>query len=61
MVVNLQSPDGTFDRDYLSNYALTQVRDRLARSMAWVTCSSSVRATMPCASGSIRAAPPSST
>src|ERR1700752_4169237 len=31
MVVNLQSPDGTFDRAYLSNYALTQVRDRLAR------------------------------
>ncbi|MES2159074.1 MAG: multidrug efflux RND transporter permease subunit [Pseudomonadota bacterium] len=31
MVVNLQSPNGTFDRDYLSNYALTQVRDRLAR------------------------------
>jgi hydrophobe/amphiphile efflux-1 (HAE1) family protein len=31
MVVNLQSPDGTFDRDYLSNYALTQVKDRLAR------------------------------
>ncbi|MBT0670044.1 efflux RND transporter permease subunit [Novosphingobium profundi] len=31
MVVNLQSPDGTYDRDYLSNYALTQVKDRLAR------------------------------
>ncbi|MBH1992457.1 MAG: efflux RND transporter permease subunit [Sphingomonadaceae bacterium] len=31
MVVNLQSPDGAFDRNYLSNYALTQVRDRLAR------------------------------
>jgi hydrophobe/amphiphile efflux-1 (HAE1) family protein len=31
MVVNLQSPDGTYDRNYLSNYALTQVRDRLAR------------------------------
>src|ERR1700761_3681205 len=31
MVVNLQSPDGTFDRDYISNYALTQVRDRLGR------------------------------
>ncbi|PEQ14351.1 RND transporter [Novosphingobium sp. PC22D] len=31
MVVNLQSPDGTFDREYLSNYALTQVQDRLAR------------------------------
>ncbi|WP_157216765.1 efflux RND transporter permease subunit [Flavisphingomonas formosensis] len=31
MVVNLQSPDNTFDRNYLSNYALTKVRDRLAR------------------------------
>ncbi|HKT85782.1 MAG TPA: multidrug efflux RND transporter permease subunit [Novosphingobium sp.] len=31
MVVNMQSPDGTFDRDYLSNYALTQVKDKLAR------------------------------
>jgi len=31
MVVNLQSPDGSLPRDYLSNYALTQVRDRLAR------------------------------
>ncbi|MGF7154205.1 efflux RND transporter permease subunit [Novosphingobium gossypii] len=31
MVVNLQSPNGTYDRDYISNYALTQVKDRLAR------------------------------
>ena len=31
MVVNLQSPDGTYGRDYISNYALTQVRDRLSR------------------------------
>ncbi len=31
MIVNLQSPDGSLDRNYLSNYALTQVRDRLAR------------------------------
>ncbi|MEW9854553.1 efflux RND transporter permease subunit [Novosphingobium sp. M1R2S20] len=31
MVVNLQSPDGSLDRDYLSNYALTQVRDKLGR------------------------------
>jgi hydrophobe/amphiphile efflux-1 (HAE1) family protein len=31
MVVNLQSPDGTFDRNYISNYALTQVKDKLAR------------------------------
>lgn len=31
MVVNLISPDGSLDRGYISNYALTQVRDRLAR------------------------------
>jgi hydrophobe/amphiphile efflux-1 (HAE1) family protein len=31
MVVNLQSPDGSLDRNYLSNYALTQVKDKLAR------------------------------
>src|SRR6201996_2129959 len=31
MVVNLQSPSGVYDRNYLSNYALTQVRDRLSR------------------------------
>ena len=31
MAVNLVSPDGIFDQDYISNYALTQVRDRLSR------------------------------
>ncbi|WP_420382749.1 efflux RND transporter permease subunit [Novosphingobium sp.] len=31
MVVNLQSPSGNLKRDYLSNYALTQVKDRLSR------------------------------
>jgi len=31
MVVNLVSPDNSLDRGYLSNYALTQVRDRLSR------------------------------
>ena len=31
MVVNLVSPNNTLDRGYMSNYALTQVRDRLAR------------------------------
>ncbi|HEY6870418.1 MAG TPA: multidrug efflux RND transporter permease subunit [Novosphingobium sp.] len=31
MVVNLQSPDNSRDRNYLSNYALTQIKDRLAR------------------------------
>ncbi len=31
LVVNLVSPDGTYDQTYLSNYALLQVRDVLAR------------------------------
>ena len=31
MVVNLVSPDGSLDRSYLSNSALTPLRDRLAR------------------------------
>ncbi len=31
MVVNLISPDNSVDRGYISNYALTQVKDRLAR------------------------------
>ncbi|MHA6720461.1 efflux RND transporter permease subunit [Sphingomonas sp. RS6] len=31
MVVNLISPDKSVDRGYISNYALTQVKDRLAR------------------------------
>ncbi|MEA3002864.1 MAG: hypothetical protein QOH81_1652 [Sphingomonadales bacterium] len=31
MVVNLISPGGTLDRGYMSNYALTQIRDRLSR------------------------------
>jgi multidrug efflux pump subunit AcrB len=31
LIVNLISPDGSLSRDYISNYALTQVRDRLGR------------------------------
>jgi hydrophobe/amphiphile efflux-1 (HAE1) family protein len=31
MVVNLVSPDHSLDRGYISNYALAQVRDRIAR------------------------------
>ncbi|MFL6774995.1 MAG: efflux RND transporter permease subunit [Sphingomicrobium sp.] len=31
MVVNLISPNHSLDRGYISNYALTQVRDRIAR------------------------------
>ncbi|WP_414900343.1 efflux RND transporter permease subunit [Sphingomonas flavalba] len=31
MIVNIVSPDGSLDQQYLSNYALTQIRDVLAR------------------------------
>jgi len=31
MAVNVLSPDGSLDRGYVSNYALTQLKDRLAR------------------------------
>jgi hydrophobe/amphiphile efflux-1 (HAE1) family protein len=31
LIVNLISPDHSLDRGYISNYALTQVRDRIAR------------------------------
>lgn len=31
MVVNPVSPDKSLDRSYLSNYALTQLKDRLSR------------------------------
>ena len=31
MAVNVLSPDGSLDRGYVSNYALTQIRDRLTR------------------------------
>jgi multidrug efflux pump subunit AcrB len=58
MVVNLQSPDGSLNRDYLSNYALRRSRTASRASMAWVTSICSARAIMACASGSIRAAPP---
>ena len=54
MVVNLISPDHSLDRGYISNYALTQVRDRLARARRRrrrADCSA--RATMRCGSGSI--------
>jgi len=31
MAINLVSPDGSLDQTYLSNYALTQIRDKLSR------------------------------
>jgi hypothetical protein len=51
MVVHLLSPNGRYDMTYLRNYAVLNVKDRLARIPAWATCSSSARATTPCASG----------
>ena len=56
MAVNVLSPDGSLDRGYVSNYALTQIRDRLSRVDGIGDVRSSARATMRCASGSIRAA-----
>ncbi len=54
MVVHLTSPDQRYDMLYLSNYALINVKDELARWTAWATSSCSAWATIPCASGSIR-------
>src|SRR3546814_16537370 len=31
MAVNILAPDGSLDRSYVSNYALTQLKDRLTR------------------------------
>ncbi len=31
LVINLISPDGSLDREYISNYAQTRIKDRLAR------------------------------
>ena len=61
MVVNLVSPDGSLDRGYISNYALTQVRDRLSRidGVGDVQLFGA-RAIIRCASGSTPVAPPRS-
>ena len=31
LIINLISPDGSLDREYMTNYAQTQIKDRLAR------------------------------
>ena len=54
MVVHLLSPNGRYDMTYLRNYAVLNVKDRLARVEAWATCCCSARATTRCASGSTR-------
>src|SRR3989337_3485533 len=32
LIINLISPDGSLDREYMTNYAQTRIKDRLARS-----------------------------
>ena len=51
MVVNLLSPDNTYDQTYISNYAFLQIRDVLNRSKGWAMCSFSGRASTACACG----------
>ena len=51
MVVHLVSPNNRYDIDYLRNYAVLNVKDRLRASRAWARCRSSVAATIPCACG----------
>ena len=58
MAINIISPDRSRDRAYMSNYILSQVRDRLTRvdGIGDVRCSAA--ATMRCGCGSTPAAPP---
>jgi multidrug efflux pump len=51
MVVHLTSPDDRYDMTYLRNYAVLNVKDRLARIKGVGEVGCSVRATTPCACG----------
>ncbi len=51
MAVNLVSSDGSLDQSYISNYALTQIRDRLSRIEGLATPAYSVAASWLCACG----------
>ncbi len=53
LVVHLISPDGRYDVNYLRNYAVLNVKDRIARIPASVRCRFSAVATIRCASGLI--------
>jgi hypothetical protein len=52
MVVHLVSPNERYDMTYLRNYAVLNVKDRLARVEAWARSCSSAPATIRCACGS---------
>ena len=56
MVVHLLSPTGRYDMTYLRNYALLNVKDRLARLSGVGAVRSSALVNTACASGSIRTA-----
>ena len=58
LIVNLISPDGSLDREYISNYARPASRTGSRGSKAWATCSYSASASWPCGCGSTRAEPP---
>ena len=58
MAINLVSPDGSLDQAYLSNYALTQVRDKLSRIDGVGEARIFGSRKWPCASGSTPGAPP---
>ena len=54
MVVHLLSPNSRYDEVYLRNYAVLNIKDRLARIPGMGQCRCSARATTRCASGSTR-------
>ena len=60
MVIHLNSPDGSLDQLYISNYATLQIKDVLARITASATSRCSAHATTRCASGSTPSGWPSS-
>ena len=52
LVVHLISPERTYDQVYISNYALINVKDELARVAGWAMSRCSGSANTPCACGS---------
>jgi multidrug efflux pump len=51
MVVHLTSPDNRYDMTYLRNYAVLNVKDRLARLQGVVKSVCLVQVITPCAYG----------
>jgi hypothetical protein len=51
LVISIKSPNGTYDNNFLSNYAAINVNDNIAASRASARSPPSAAATTPCASG----------